>query len=70
MSVNTPYGATETTVLPAVVAQGDMMSPLQASLQVDNIAKIQILDEQHREDIEGSTILYKYKTKVSIPIWE
>ena len=68
MSVNTPYGATETTVLPAVVAQGDMMSPLQASVQVDNIAKIQILDEQHRENIEGSTILYKYKDEVSIPI--
>ena len=39
MSVNTPYGQTETTVLSAVVAQGDLMAPLEASLQVDNMAK-------------------------------
>ena len=68
MSVNTPYGATETIVLPAVVAQGDLMSPLEASVQVDNIAKNQIQDEQEREHYEGSTILYKYKEKVSIPV--
>ena len=68
MSVNTPYGATETIVLPAVVAQGDLMAPLEASVQVDNIAKSQIKDEQERELSEGSTILYKYMEEVSIPI--
>ena len=68
MSVNTPYGATESTVLPAVVAQGDLLAPLEASVKVDNIAKIQIIDEDHREKMEGSTILYKYKDGVSIPI--
>ena len=68
MSVNTPYGQTETTVLPAVVAQGDLMAPLEASVQVDNIAKTQIKDEYEREQKEGSTILYKYKDTVSIPI--
>ena len=41
MSVNTPYVATESTVLPAVVSQGDLLAPLEASVQVDNIAKIQ-----------------------------
>ena len=68
MSVNTPYGATETIVLPAVVAQGDLLAPLEASIQVDNIAKIQIIDEKSREQEEGSTNLYKYQNKVSIPI--
>ena len=36
MSVNTPYGPTKTIVLPAVVAQGDLIAPLKASVQVDN----------------------------------
>jgi hypothetical protein len=55
-------------VLPAVVAQGDLMSPLLASGQVDTIAKNQIIDEKERELIDGSTILYKYMGEVSIPI--
>ena len=67
-SVNNPYGQTETTVLSAVVAQGDLMAPLEASVQVDNIAKRQIKDEEERKKEDGSTILYKYKDKVSIPI--
>ena len=32
-------------VLPSVVAQGDLMSPLEASVQVDNIDKDQIKAE-------------------------
>ena len=68
MSVKTPYGATETMVLPSVVAQGDLMAPLEASVQVDNIAKNQIKEEHERELTEGSTILYKYKDTVPIPI--
>ena len=68
MSVNTPYGETEKIVLPALVAQGDLMAPLEASVQVDTIAKNQLHEEQEREHSEGSTILYKYKDKVSIPI--
>ena len=67
-SVNTPYGATETIVLPAVVAQGDLLAPIEASVQVDNIAKIQIMEEEERELEEGSTIFYKYKNTVPIPI--
>ena len=35
MSVNTPYGATERIVLLAVVAQGNLMAPLESSVQVD-----------------------------------
>ena len=68
MSVNTPYEETETIVLPSVVAQGDLMSPLLASVQVDRIAKNQIIDEHERELIDGSTILYKYMGEVVIPI--
>ena len=67
MSVNTPYEETETIVLPSVVAQGDLMSPLLASVQVDTIAKNEIIDEHERELIDGSTILYKYLGEVSIP---
>ena len=47
-------------MLPAVGAQGDLMSPLQALVQVDTIANNQIIDEHERELPEGSTILYKY----------
>ena len=63
MSVNTPYGATESIMLPAVVAQGDLLAPLEASFQVDNIANIQIIDEHKRELEECSTILYNYHKK-------
>ena len=32
MSVNTPHGETEKVVLPTLVAQGDLMAPLEASV--------------------------------------
>ena len=48
MSGNTPYGATETIVLPAVVAQGVLMAPLEESVQVEKIAKIKIENEEER----------------------
>ena len=39
-------------MLPAVVAQGDLMAPLEASVQVDTIAKTKIIDEDHWEKME------------------
>ena len=50
-------------MLPAVVAQGNLLAPLEA-----NIAKRQIIDEDLRGKMEGTTLLYKYKDEVSIPI--
>ena len=67
MAVKTPYGATETMILPSMVAQGDLIAPLEASVLVDNIAKNQIEEETQREVMEGSTTLYKYKDTVPIP---
>ena len=32
-------------MLPGVAAQGDLLAPLEASVQVDNIANIQIIDK-------------------------
>ena len=55
-------------VLPSVVAQGDLMVSLGASVQVYIIANNQIEEETQRELMEGSTILYKYKDTVPIPI--
>ena len=55
-------------MLSAVVAQRDLMAPLEASVQVDNIAKSLIKDEEEREIQDGYAILYKYKEKVSITI--
>ena len=70
MYVNTPYGATESTALPAVVAQGDLIASLEASVQVDSIAKIQIINEDHRENMEGLTILTNIKKmKCQFPFW-
>ena len=71
MSVNTPYGAKETIVLPAVTVQGDFMAPLEASVQVDNIAKIQIMEEQERELVEGSRIVFtNTRTQCQYQFWE
>ena len=50
------------------MAQGVLMALLEASVQVDNIAKNQIEDEHEREQCEGSTVLYKYKGIVLISI--
>ena len=36
MSVSTCYGLTEPTVLPSLVAQGDLFAPLEAAVQVDS----------------------------------
>ena len=68
MAVKTPYGATETMMLPSMVAQGDLIAPLEASVQVDDIARNQIEEETQREVMEGSTSMYKYKDTVPIPI--
>ena len=53
MSVNTQFEATQKIVLPSVVAQGDSMSPLEASVQVENIAQIKKKDAQKRERKDG-----------------
>ena len=68
MSINTPHGATERILLPASVTQGDLKALMEASVQVNNLAKNHIEDEQEREQCEVPTKLYKYEGFVSIPI--
>jgi hypothetical protein len=66
MLVKTSYGETDLVTLPSVVAQGDLMSPLIASVQVDSIGKRQLEEEEEEE--MTSSILYSYKGIVPIPI--
>ena len=68
MSVKTPYGETDTVLLPTVVAQGDLMSPINASVQVDSMAKEQLMEEEELAKEGKAGILYKYKGIVTIPI--
>ena len=60
MTVNTPYGQTDEIKLPAIVAQGDLMSPLISSVHIDTMGKEQLKNYKDT--------LYKYKNKVPIPI--
>ena len=50
ISVNTPYGLTEPIVIPSLVAQGDLFSPLQAAVQVDSMTRK--LEEEDKTRVE------------------
>jgi hypothetical protein len=54
--INTPYGETEAVLLPAVVAQGNLLAPLQVSVHVDIIGKVQLEEEEERLEagLEGN----------------
>ena len=67
ISINTSYGLTEPMVIPALVAQGDLFSPLQAAVQVDSMTRRLEEQDMAREEAGESGLLYKCKGKVSIP---
>ena len=49
MSVSTPFGTTEQIKLDKNVAQGDLMAPLEAAVQVDSVARALEEEDQARE---------------------
>ena len=67
ISVNTCYGVTEPILIPSLVAQGDMFSPLEAALQVDSITRK--LEQEDKERVEEGVpgLLFRYKGIVPIP---
>ena len=67
MTVNTFYGPTEPMMIPSLVAQGDLFSPLEAALQVDSMTRK--LEEEDRARVEEGKpgLLYRYKGLVPIP---
>ena len=67
ISINTSYGLTEPVVIPALVAQGDLFSPLQAAVQVDSMMRRLEEQDMAREEAGEPGLLYKYKGSVSIP---
>ena len=44
VSINTPHGPTETSILPSIIAQGDLFAPLEAAVQVDSLGSRQLRD--------------------------
>ena len=46
VSVKTPYGPTESSVLPSIIGQGDLWAPLEAAIQVDSLGSRQLREEQ------------------------
>ena len=67
MSVNTFYGSTEKVLIPRLVAQGDLMAPLMAAVQVDSISRRLQEEDREREEEGRETLLYRYKGIVPIP---
>ena len=67
ISVNTLYGSTEKVTIPRLVAQGDLMAPLMAAVQVDSISRRLQEEDREREEEGRETLLYKYKESVPIP---
>ena len=68
MSVNTAFGKTKPVLLDQIVAQGDLMAPLEAAVQVDSIAR-SLEEEDEAREVEGRPgILYRYMDTVPIPI--
>ena len=57
LKVKTPHGMTPTINLAKVVAQGDLWSPIEASVHVDSIGKQMLKEEETGE----AAILFKYK---------
>ena len=67
MSVNTPYGLTEPSVIPALVAQGDLFSLLQAAVQVDSMTRRLEEEDTARVKAGEAGLLFRYKGIVPIP---
>ena len=67
ISVNTLYGSTEKVTIPRLVAQGDLMAPLMAAVQVDSISRRLQEEDREREEEGRETLLYRYKGIVPIP---
>ena len=67
MSVSTFHGLTEKVTIPALVAQGDLMAPLEAAVQVDSISRKLEEEDREREEAGQPGILYRYKGIVPIP---
>ena len=68
MSVSTPFGTTEQIKLDKNVAQGDLMAPLEAAVQVDSVARALEEEDQAREREGWPGHLYRYMEEVPIPI--
>ena len=67
ISVNTLYGCTEKDNIPRLVAQGYLMAPLMAAVQVDSISRRLQHEDREREEEGRETLLYRYKGTVPIP---
>ena len=67
ISVNTFYGSTEKVTIPKLVAQGDLMAPLMAAVQVDSVSRRLQEEDREREEEGRETLLYRYKGCVPIP---
>ena len=68
MSVNTVFGKTKPVILNKIVAQGDLIAPLEAAVQVDSVATA-LEEEDEERKVEGRPgLLYRYMDIVSIPI--
>ena len=67
ISVNTFYGSTEKVTIPKLVAQGDLMAPLMAAIQVDSISRRLQEEDRQREEEGRETLLYRYKGTVPVP---
>ena len=67
MTVSTCYGLTESVVIPALVAQGDLFAPLLAAVHVDSMTRK--LEEQDRARVEVGEpgLLFRYKGIIPIP---
>ena len=67
MTVNTFYGPTEPMLIPSLVAQGDLFSPLEAALQVDSMTRKLEEEDRARVEVGETGLLYRYKGEVPIP---
>ena len=61
MSVHSPYGLTEPSGIPALVAQGDLFSPLQIAVQVDSMTRRLEEEDAARVESGEAGLLYRYK---------
>ena len=67
ISINTFYGSTEKVTIPKLVAQGDLMAPLMAAVQVDSIRRRLQEEDREREEEGRKTVLYRNNGTVPIP---
>ena len=60
VSINTCYGSTENMTIPKLVAQGDLMAPLMAAVQVDTLCRKLEEEELVRKQEKQEGLLYRY----------